>query len=49
MDKLFRWTIYLMILFIMAIVLYLYSWWSFTPQKRKDLVANYENYIVDKL
>ena len=49
MDKLFRWTIYLMALFIIAIIIYLYSWWSFEPQKEKDLVINHTNYCKDIL
>ncbi len=33
MDKLFRWTIYLMIFFAIAVSIYVYFWWSFEPKK----------------
>tara|TARA_S200000501_G_scaffold93489_1_gene86842 strand:+ start:45025 stop:45186 length:162 start_codon:yes stop_codon:yes gene_type:complete len=39
MDRLFRWTIYLIILFLFAVGFYLYSWWSFEPASKKDLAS----------
>ena len=42
MDKLFRWTIYLMIIFVIAVAIYIYSWLSFKPVEKKRLLWNLE-------
>ena len=39
MDKLFRWTIYLMIIFVVAVIIYIYSWLSFKPQKKTEIAG----------
>ena len=39
MDKLFRWTIYLMIIFVIAVIIYIYSWLSFKPQKKTEIAG----------
>jgi len=41
MDKLFRWTIYLMIVFVVAVAIYIYSWLSFKPQKKTEIAGIY--------
>tara|TARA_Y100001970_G_C14206307_1_gene844210 strand:- start:1528 stop:1644 length:117 start_codon:yes stop_codon:yes gene_type:complete len=38
-----------MALFIIAVALYFYSWWSFEPQKEKNLVINNTNYCKNIL
>ncbi len=45
MDKLFRWTIYLMVFFITAILIYIYSLWSYEPQEKKELAVYSRTYI----
>ena len=37
MEKLFKWTIYLMVFFIIAVLIYMHMWWSFEPQDIKEL------------
>ena len=37
MEKLFKWTIYLMVFFIIALLIYMHMWWSFEPQGIKEL------------
>ena len=39
MDKLFRWTIYLMIIFVVAVIIYIYSWLSFEPQEKTEIAG----------
>ena len=45
MEKLFKWTIYLMVFFIIAILIYMYMWWNFEPQEIKEL-AVYTTYTL---
>tara|TARA_X000000368_G_C22607482_1_gene526474 strand:- start:62 stop:211 length:150 start_codon:yes stop_codon:yes gene_type:complete len=44
MEKLLRWTVYLMIFFIISVLLYFYSWWSFEPKKKDEFVFYDQNY-----
>ncbi len=37
MQKLFRWTIYLLIFFVISVIYYFYTWWSFQPAKKIDI------------
>ena len=48
MDKLFRWTIYLMILFVIAVAIYIYSWFSFKPVEKKEVVMEFRTIHVSK-
>ena len=41
MDKLFRWTIYLIIGFVIAVAIYIYSWLSFKPAEKKEIAMVY--------
>ena len=41
MDKLFRWTIYLIIVFVIAVAIYIYSWLSFKPAEKKEIAIIY--------
>ena len=49
MDKLFRWTIYLMILFVIAVAVYIYSWFSFKPVEKKEFVMELNTIRVSKI
>ena len=46
MDKLFRWTIYLMIIFVIAVAIYIYSWLSFKPQKKTEIAGTYSMIVL---
>ncbi len=35
-----------MIAFIIAIVIYFYTWWSFTPQDRGVFASNHKSYYL---
>ena len=48
MDKLFRWTIYLMIFFVIAVAIYIYSWISFKPVEKKEVVIKLKEIHVAK-
>ena len=48
MDKLFRWTIYLMIIFVIAVAIYVYSWLSFKPVEKKEVVMEFRTIHVSK-
>ena len=39
MQNLFRWTIYLLIFFVISVIYYLYTWWSFQPAKKIDIAS----------
>ena len=39
MQKLFRWTIYLLIFFVISVIYYFYTWWSFQPAKKIDIAS----------
>jgi len=39
MQNLFRWTIYLLIFFVISVIYYLYTWWSFQPEKKIDIAS----------
>ena len=39
MQKLFRWTIYLLIFFVISVIYYFYTWWSFQPAKKIDIAT----------
>tara|TARA_Y100000814_G_C12138160_1_gene336529 strand:- start:399 stop:563 length:165 start_codon:yes stop_codon:yes gene_type:complete len=47
MDKLFRWTIYLMIIFVIAVAIYIYSWLSFKPQKKTEIAGTYSMIVLN--
>ena len=49
MDKLFRWTIYLMIIFVIAVAIYIYSWLSFKPVEKKEVVMEFRTIHVSKI
>ena len=49
MDKLFRWTIYLMIIFVIAVAIYIYSWFSFKPVEKKEFVMELNTIRVSKV
>ena len=49
MDKLFRWTIYLMIVFVIAVAIYIYSWLSFQPVEKKEVVMEFRKIYVSKI
>ena len=49
MDKLFRWTIYLMIVFVIAVAVYIYSWLSFRPTEKKEIVMENTTTYVAKV
>ena len=49
MDKLFRWTIYLMIVFVIAVAVYIYSWLSFKPVDKKEVVVDFRTIKVSKV
>ena len=49
MDKLFRWTVYLMIFFVIVVAIYIYSWLSFKPVEKKEFVMEFRTIHVSKI
>ena len=45
MKKLFKWTIYLMIFFLVSLIVYFYMWWSFKPPEEKQFAKSSQNHF----
>ena len=48
MDKLFRWTIYLMIIFVIAVAIYIYMV-NFKPVEKKEVMVEFRTIHVSKI